>query len=182
MRLFYAVTFGGDTKSRLGALMDKIRPYCTNGRFSEAENLHLTLAFLGEVPYCSVADAKRAADETEAAPFSAGLNGLGRFKRSGGDIIWIGVKKRKELSEIYVRLCAALRKNGFKTDSRPYAPHVTLARQAVLIPGAQKSLDAVGETINFPVGGISLMKSERINGKLRYTEIYSKPLKGGEKT
>lgn len=177
MRLFYAVTFDGDVKNKLCDVIDGIRPYCKSGRFTASENLHLTLVFLGETPFNRVALAREAADSADMEQFSVMLGGIGRFKHKGGDILWIGAKPQQNLIKIYDSLCASLKADGFKIESRAYSPHVTLARQAVLSAGTQNGLLCHGAEIELPVRKISLMKSERVNGKLTYTEIYAKPLK-----
>ena len=190
MRLFYAITFNSDVKKKLCVVMDEIKPYCKSGRFTAAENLHLTLVFLGETPFDRIAAARKAADAVDLEPFSITLSGIGCFRHRGGDIIWIGAERSQKLLKIYECLCAGLKENGFKTEDRAYSPHVTLARQAVfsgdpncfLSHGASNiknaGLKTSGAVIELPVEKISLMKSERINGKLKYTEIYGKSLKG----
>ncbi|GHV42185.1 hypothetical protein FACS189490_10600 [Clostridia bacterium] len=49
LRLFTAINFSDDTRSRLLALRDELQSGAVRGRFSALENLHLTLAFIGEV-------------------------------------------------------------------------------------------------------------------------------------
>ena len=49
MRLFIAINFNDDTHNRLIALRDELRSRSERGNFSLPENLHLTLAFIGEV-------------------------------------------------------------------------------------------------------------------------------------
>jgi 2'-5' RNA ligase len=49
MRLFITINFNDDTRSRLLALRDELRGKSKHGRFTLPENLHLTLAFIGEV-------------------------------------------------------------------------------------------------------------------------------------
>lgn len=181
MRLFYAITFNSDIKDKLCAAMDEIKPYCKSGRFTANENLHLTLVFLGETPFNKVSLACKAADSVNMEPFSVTLSGIGRFKHKSGDILWIGAKPQQNLVKVYDILCAALKADGFKTENRAYSPHVTLARQAVLNAGTQNSLLDTGTAIELQVNKISLMKSERINGKLKYTEIYGRFLKGRNK-
>jgi len=48
MRLFIAINFSSETKKQLMALCDELRKTSIQGRFSLQENLHLTLAFIGE--------------------------------------------------------------------------------------------------------------------------------------
>jgi 2'-5' RNA ligase len=60
---------------------------------------------------------------------------------------------------------------GFEMDGRKYNPHITLGRE-VVTDAKPWQIEPFGET----VGSIELMKSERINGKLIYTEIYTKEM------
>jgi len=60
MRLFIAQNFTPETKSRLLTLRDDLRAQSTRGNFSLPENLHLTLAFLGECDAQQTAAAKQA--------------------------------------------------------------------------------------------------------------------------
>jgi 2'-5' RNA ligase len=62
MRLFVAINFNDDTRSRLLALGEEIRSHSVRGNFSAPENLHLTLAFLGECDPQQTAAAKAAID------------------------------------------------------------------------------------------------------------------------
>jgi 2'-5' RNA ligase len=48
LRLFVAVNFDAETKSRLLAIQDKLKKQAVRGNFSKPENLHLTLIFIGE--------------------------------------------------------------------------------------------------------------------------------------
>ena len=63
MRLFLAVNFDDATKHRIQAVQQRLREVA-QGDFSRPENLHLTLAFLGEVPAQKAAAACRAMDRT----------------------------------------------------------------------------------------------------------------------
>ncbi|MDY4976239.1 MAG: 2'-5' RNA ligase family protein, partial [Clostridia bacterium] len=114
-----------------------------------------------------------AMDCIDAKPFSLYINGFGRFRRTGGDIYWRGIKPNKELEKIYGQLTKALIDRGFAIDVRPFKPHLTLGRQVVVKDGFdrydfEKNLPKLRADVN----RISLMKSERINGRLTYTEIY----------
>ena len=51
MRLFIAINLNKETKNKLLALYDELRNSSVRGKFSLPENLHVTLAFLGECDY-----------------------------------------------------------------------------------------------------------------------------------
>src|SRR5665648_343466 len=102
---------------------------------------------------------------------------LGVFGKRGGDIWWIGIEKSEELLRLRNSLTEAFRKEGFFLEKRPFSPHITLGREIVLKEGLgmnefQKKMKIFFAQVN----RISLMKSERLDGKLTYTEIYGKNL------
>lgn len=172
MRLFFAVNFSEDVKSRLAALQNELKAYTTGGNFTLHDNLHLTLVFIGEAHGSRVGQLKQIAQDLTVEPFQLYLSGLGCFKRDGGDILWLGVEENKQLTELYETLSERVRRAGFQIEKRRFTPHLTLVRGAKLLPDF--SLRAYTERmdpIKTAVIKASLMKSERVEGRLTYTEI-----------
>jgi len=171
MRLFIAVNFNAGTKSKLVALRDELRLNSRGGNFTPAENLHLTLEFLGE---CDVRQADRASvamDAVNFQPFDLEIDRTGRFKRGDGDIWWAGVVKNEPLIDLQRDLSGRLIAAGFILDKREYSPHITLGRR-VITSAAPRRLEPFAQRVS----NIELMKSEHIRGKLTYTAIYSKQM------
>ena len=168
MRLFIVINFNNETRSRLLALRDELRGKSQRGNFSAPENVHLTLAFLGECDSKQTAAVKSVLDTVNFEPFNITIDCIGRFKRDGSDLWWAGLNESKSLSDLHQKLTSGLCSQGFSLDKRKYNPHITLGREIVtdLKPW---DIESFGET----VGTIDLMKSERINGKLTYTAIYT---------
>ncbi len=169
MRLFVAVNFNTKTVSRLLTLRDELRSRSQRGNFSAPENLHLTLAFLGECNPDQTAAVKAAMDTICFKPFPVSIEDVGRFKREGGDVWWVGVKENEPLLDLQRRLTEKLIAAGFALEKRKYTPHITLGRQ-VMTEVSPWRTEPFGETVD----KIELMKSERIGGKLRYTAVYEK--------
>ena len=169
MRLFIAVNFNTDTRSRLLALCDELRSRSERGRFTVPENLHLTLAFLGECDVSQATLAKNAMTALLFEPFDVRIDRVGRFKRYGGDIWWAGVCENKALLELQRDLADKLTYAGFNIDKRKYSPHITLGRE-IVTKTVPWEVEPFGETVS----SIELMKSERIGGKLTYTAISKK--------
>ncbi|HHT87920.1 MAG TPA: RNA 2',3'-cyclic phosphodiesterase [Clostridiales bacterium] len=179
MRLFTAVTFDEDIRDSLYEVINMLRPLTVKGSFTLKENLHLTLNFIGET---SDVDSVRKAMEqavlsTGMENFNITISGFGRFKSRDGDICWLGVKREERLWRLQRELSDQLRAVGFVLEKRDYTPHLTLARRVHFAKG----FDVSEISRNIPVlmqkvGKVSLMKSERINGKLTYTEVYSAAL------
>lgn len=175
MRLFIAINFNEEIKNQLCEAIHHLKEYAVQGSFTRCENLHLTLLFIGET--ARVNEVKQAMETIKAQTFTLHIGGLGKFRRDGGDIYWKGAEKTQELISVYQQLFDALAKIGFHLENREYKPHLTLGREVILQEDFDKN-DFEKDTppMSMQVEKISLMKSERINGKLTYTEIYAKEL------
>ena len=167
MRLFIAINFNNETRSRLLALRDELRGKSQRGNFSAPENLHLTLAFIGEVSPKKVDTIKTVMDTVKFSPFTATIDRLGTFSR--GTLWWAGLLEDKPLMDLQREVEYKLALCGFEMDGRKYNPHTTLGRE-VVTDVKPWPIEPFGET----VGMIDLMKSERIGGKLTYTAIHIK--------
>ena len=167
MRLFIAINFNDDTRKQLLALRDELRSRSKRGNFSAPDNIHLTLAFLGECDTKQTAAVKTVMDATTFEPFLISIESVGRFKRDGDDIWWAGVKESKPLIEVQRDLTNKLIEVGFTLDKRKYSPHITLGRE-VMTDTEPWQFTSFGETVT----SIELIKSERINGKLTYTAVH----------
>lgn len=172
MRLFIAINFDEETKQNILNVQRRLREL-GHGNFSKPENLHLTLAFLGEVAPARVADIRKAMDSVTIRPMELIFDHVGCFKRDGGDIWWIGLAENKTLLAMQKELSDSLLTGGFRLESRRFSPHITLAREVRL--NSQPDRNALlGVPFSTSADAISLMRSERVGGKLTYTEQYRK--------
>ncbi|NLW11616.1 MAG: hypothetical protein GX028_06335 [Clostridiaceae bacterium] len=103
----------------------------------------------------------------------------GHFSKArGGDIWWIGLKNNNKLNRLQRRLSRELTAAGFEIEKRRFTPHLTLARQVRLKPDI--SADEFKLEIKpfaADINKISLMSSDRIDGALTYSEIWSAQIK-----
>ena len=166
MRLFIAVNFNDETRSRLLALRDELRGKSQRGNFTVPENMHLTLAFIGEVSPKKVDKINAIMDTVTFAPFAVTINRLGTFSR--GTLWWAGLREDKPLMDLQYEIVYKLAICGFEMDGRKYNPHITLGRE-VITNVKPWNIEPFGETVNT----IDLMKSEHIGGKLTYTAIHT---------
>ena len=177
MRLFISVNFNETVKRLICACIDCLKDCSARGNFTRSENLHLTLVFIGETS--KVSEVKKAMEMVTAPPFELSLGGIGCFKRNGGNVFWLGVRKSSSLFFLQRQLCSSLQKAGFSPEDREFRPHLTLGREVFLSDGFNRDdFEKRIPPMNLTVSGISLMKSERIRGLLTYTELFSKPLSG----
>ena len=178
-RLFIAINCAEETKPLLLSVQGKIKTQSTKGSFSRTENLHLTLAFLGETCETQITEIAASIEKTlqpPIAPFTLTFSQTGCFRHSNKELWWVGAESADPslqiLKQLRQRLSNALTTKGIAFDSRPFTPHITLGREikhhAPIVLPKQK--------IPFPVNRISLMKSERLKGVLVYTEIFGQTL------
>lgn len=176
MRLFIAVNFNDDVKKRLTQIQSGLKEHALKGNFSAYDNLHLTLVFIGEVNK-SHDSIHEAMDGVTVSPFKLSIRDVGCFKRDRGDIWWSGIVENNELNTLQRQLSQNVSAAGFEIEKRKFSPHLTLAREVRM----RDTFDSVSFSLNTgqidtEISKISLMKSERINGVLTYTEIYEKHL------
>jgi len=166
MRLFVALPFPEDVKNRLMKTGQELLASCRSANLTKKENLHLTLAFIGETN--DHRSAIRALSGIEQSAFSLTLKGSGHF----GDLYWVGVEKNEALLQLMKKTQTSLRTAGFPIEQRENIPHVTIARRVETDRPPKIAFDE----ITFPCHAFHLMVSERIGGKLTYRSLYRKDL------
>ena len=125
IRLFVALSLPEDLRARLAALGGGIE----GARWVPAENLHVTLRFIGEVQESVGEDLVAALDGVRSGPVRVSLSGAGHFgTRDKAHSLWIGVERTPELVALHEKTDRALVRAGLPPEPRKYAPHVTLAR------------------------------------------------------
>ena len=129
MRLFIAIELDPPIRRAAYELALELRESVAGCAVRE-DNMHLTIAFLGEQPGGRLGALRKCMERAAAGSFRLELGNVGRFRRSGGDIWWLGVRLSPELRGLQARLCSELRSAGFETEERPFRPHITLLRQA----------------------------------------------------
>jgi len=162
MRLFIAIQLSDEMKAALLDVQDAMAVRGVRGNYSPEENLHLTLAFIGEYP-----DAEPVLDALGAvtfSPFELSLNGIGCF----GDLWWAGLRESLPLSAVARRVRRALAENGIPFDRKRFSPHITLIRKTSRSAAGIRVAPA-GMTVNT----ISLMRSDRGRNGMLYTELGS---------
>jgi 2'-5' RNA ligase len=129
----------------------------------------LTLVFIGDSDGAQTSLVKAVMDKIDLRPFTITMDSIGYFKRGSGSLWWAGVKENKELTDLHHDLTERLTSIGFTTDERKYTPHITLGRDIVCNYSSRQI-----EPFSEAVSSIELMRSERIDGKLTYTPIFSR--------
>ncbi len=164
MRLFIAICFDENMLDSLVEIQDDLVRCGVKGNYTPRENLHMTLAFIGE--YDDPEQIEEVMRNVPLRSFSVKLSGYQPFK----DMFFANLEENDNLRDYVKRLRKALLDEDIPFDRKKFLPHVTLVRRAectkdkALLPEFQES-----EPMR--VNGISLMKSERGKHGMVYTEI-----------
>ena len=163
MRLFIAIQLSDEMKKSLTATLHSLKKQGIKGNYTPMQNLHMTLAFIGETDRAD--DIKAAMKSVKYSPFKISLSETGTF----GDLLWIGAKGNQSMKAAVRDIRSALDAAGIPYDKKEFKPHITLIRK--VNGNVPKNLSF--ERSEMMVKKISLMKSVNKDGKVVYTEIFS---------
>jgi len=124
-RLFVAIDFPEAVRARLATLAGGV----PGARWVPAEQLHLTLRFIGEVDRGRLDDIAEALAAIDARGFAVRVKGVGHFPPRGAPrVLWAGIEDGAGPARLHGKIEAALARLGVARDRRKFFPHVTLAR------------------------------------------------------
>lgn len=163
-RVFFAALPEPETRAQLLAALAALPRDV--GRRSRADNLHLTLAFVGAAEGASLACLRTAARRVYAPEVSMPLERWGCFPKAA--VLWLGAAQAPPaLLELARSLSAVLAECGFAPETRAFRPHVTLARRVRAVPREAETAPAVF----WRSRGFALMESVRGAGGVRYVAL-----------
>lgn len=134
MRLFVAIELTDEVREELKSVQSALGRSCDGVRWVHAEQLHLTVKFLGEVPDGEVSRVAEAVARSAArsASFEMELTDCGCFPPRGPvRIVWVGTRDPSELLTGCVNAVEQeMEAVGFPKESRPFSAHLTIGRAA----------------------------------------------------
>jgi len=131
MRLFVALDLPEDVRRGLSDLVGSLRKECPSARWIRPESMHVTLEFIGHVPDEKLDAIAQALGKTFAAePVDIAFQALGFFPNERRPrVLWCGVQASPNLAPLAADIESSLEMAvGIARESRPYVPHLTLAR------------------------------------------------------
>ncbi len=187
-RLFVAVNLPEAERSGIHRAVSPLRASDLPVRWVPANNLHVTLAFLGDVEEERIGRISEALLRVgrEHAPFTLDLRGLGAFPNLRRPrVLWIGAEGGPALRAVQRGVAAALKPLGFAPDDRVFHPHVTVGRaQKHARPGDFGEFTALSETVTYQrrvgIHTVDLMRSQGGPDGVRYHVLAQCPLGGPE--
>ena len=171
MRLFFALTFSPAARAGLRQAQERLRAFAPGARYPGEEALHLTLAFLGEVPEPRASQLGELLAALPAPPLALRFSQAGAFSQGEGSLWALFPEECPALFALQGELAARLEGAGFPLPRRPFRPHVTLARRVAFPGPAPRGRDLLPRPLSVPCGRVSLLRSQlRPQGPL-YTEL-----------
>jgi 2'-5' RNA ligase len=125
-RLFVSL----DLPEAIAAALVSLNPEVNGVRWLKLEQLHLTLAFLGNVEARAEAELRTRLSAIQFHSFFLPLQGVGTFPGRGfPKVLWLGVGQgHPHLFQLHKKVTDAALAARLQPDLRPWHPHITLAR------------------------------------------------------
>ena len=170
MRLFIAIEIPEDIRTGFASLLKEFRSVAPQVKWVRAENLHVTLKFLGETEPAKLGALRNVLSAVRSAePVSLEFRGLGFFPNDKRPrVFWAGMEASANLKSLAADVDQATHRLGFPLEERPFTPHLTLARFP--LPGVlPKLLQAIQEKSAQAFGSFRTGEFHLIESKLKPT-------------
>jgi len=130
MRLFLALSISAEAREVLSALLAEFRRADPNTRWVHPASLHVTLKFIGHVATEKLPNIEQSLARVPAPrPFDLEFRGLGFFPNDRRPaVLWVDIAAPPEVAALATRIDEAVSGCGMARETRPFAPHLTLAR------------------------------------------------------
>ena len=169
IRVFYALVLPPQLRPAIGEIA-RATARRIHGRPVPAENLHLTLAFIGDIANSQLPTLIDVGAMQHGEATTLVLDRLGGFKRAG--VAWLGSSHPPvELGRFAAALARAVVAAGVPCDERPFHPHLTIARRCRGSPDEQP----IGPH-SWAIDGFALLQSETGREGARYRTLSKWPL------
>jgi 2'-5' RNA ligase len=189
IRSFIAIDLSPEIRRMLDQVTRQLRDRLVDVpiRWVPAENIHLTLMFLGDVSVKNLEMLEKVLQDevSNHHSFEFSVGGLGAFPNSRhARVLWVGVEAPAELVTVQRGIETAISRLGYAREDRPFSAHLTLGR--VSRNATPKDIHLISEVLEstkvgflgaIQVDAIHLLKSDLKPTGAIYTRIFSALLK-----
>jgi 2'-5' RNA ligase len=182
VRLFAGVRPSHEATQALAAFIQEAKALWPEAKWVPPGNVHLTLAFLGEIPEREVPSMSACLDDGVKGlqPFPAALGRFGRFPKGGkARVLWVGMDEGATELELLARAVWAGLSAWYEPEDRPFASHLTVARFRKPCRIEEERAPALVRTGPWTVDRVELISSKLMRPAPVYTTIHSARLDGG---
>jgi len=183
IRSFIAIELPEEVRRGLAKLRSELeRTEHRSVKWVDPDGIHLTLKFLGNIPFKQVAEVTKAMEEAAQGipPFHLEISGLGAFPNlKQPRVLWVGIGGEVDtLLRLQQNIDSALASLGFAKEERPFMPHLTLARiRQGASPMERKNFGELAMSASFEASypidakAVSLMRSQLTPDGAIYTRL-----------
>jgi len=188
LRTFIAVDFPIEIKAKIEEITTYFRTQLPSNviKWVDANNMHLTLKFMGETTANQLEPIKRAMQQvvTTFPIFEIAIENLGMYPNAKKPrVIWLGISGEENLISLHKKLDLALKEIGIQPERRPFSPHLTVGRvrrsvdpESVIIVGKTLSEFKVSTLGRVKINELIYYQSELTPQGPNYTILQSTPL------
>jgi len=126
MRLFVGLDIPEDTRERMRAYVDGLKQRGAQAKWTNPDGWHITLKFIGWTK--RDAEIREALKHISAPVFPIHFRDVGFFTPKQPRIFYAGIEAPPALAELAGKIDQRLGSCGVEAETRPYSPHLTLAR------------------------------------------------------
>ena len=188
IRAFIAITLNAEVHHRLAEVITAYQHKLEQVpvRWVTANNIHLTLKFLGDVSIANLDVLKKLLQAEVAGfkPFELSVGGSGAFPTVHRPrVIWVGVQAPADLGAVQSSVESMTARMGYPAEERPFSPHLTLGRVSrnatphdfrMIATVLEK--EKVGFLGAMCVRSVELYKSDLRPSGAIYTTLFAAPL------
>jgi 2'-5' RNA ligase len=169
-RLFFALWPDAALRAAAAARVAALVPGSA-GRPQRPDQLHLTLVFLGAVAEPRLAEVHAVAAAVSAAPFAVELDRVEHWRKPRVLALCASIVP-PPLQALVERLRGELAARRLPAESRPYVPHLTLARKVARYEPSAHEV----EPLRWPAAAVTLVESRSLASGSHYAPLASWPL------
>jgi 2'-5' RNA ligase len=188
IRAFIAIDLNPEIRRMLEQVTRQLRDRLVDVpiRWVPAENIHLTLMFLGDVSVKNLEILKKVLQNEASShhSFELSVGSLGAFPNNRhARVLWVGVEAPAELVNVQRGIETAVSRLGYAREERPFSAHLTVGR--ISRNATSKDIHLISEVLESTkvgflgvaqVDAIHLLKSDLKPTGAIYTRIFSAPL------
>ncbi|MFO7622886.1 MAG: RNA 2',3'-cyclic phosphodiesterase [Anaerolineales bacterium] len=188
IRAFIAIDLSPEIRRMLEQVTMQLRERMVDVpiRWAPAQNIHLTLMFLGDVSVKNLEMLKKVLQNEVSShhSFEFSVGGVGAFPNNRhARVVWVGVEAPAELLNVQRGIETAVSRLGYAREERPFSAHLTLGR--VSRNATSKDIHLISDVLESTkvgflgvaqVDAIHLLKSDLRPAGAVYSRVFSTPL------
>jgi 2'-5' RNA ligase len=131
VRAFIAIDVPEDARASIRGIIRNIGADSRGVKWVPAQNIHLTLKFLGDVRDDLIPVIKKRLELLGSMyqPFTVDIRGAGVFPNfRNPNVLWIGIEALEGLKSLFMEIDISLSEIGFAREDRGFSPHLTIGR------------------------------------------------------